>query len=394
MFIIRIWNYFRGYAIIIVEGLKIERFINLAIINGIYIWDIKRQNYTTIRAKIGLNNFNKLRDIVRKTDSSISIVDKRGFPFVFRSIKKHKLLSLIALIMILFLYYISSHIWMIEIVGAKNIEKSEILQYLYREGLREGASKSSIDKRDLENSMLIRMNQLAWIGVQIKGTKALVEVVEKKEAPPIISKTDYCDIVAAKNGVINKLLVLNGDGLVKDGATVKKGQILVTGTIVREGMEPRYVHSMAQVTARTWYEDAEEIPLVQIEYKATGRSITRYKLDIMGKSFSAKENVKYQDYNSYEEVKNILCFGDFVFPVKLIKTRYEELMPVEKIVTVDEAKARCAERLNQKIRIQIPENAVILNKNIDYYVEDSCVKAKITVEVLEDIGVKQKISVN
>ena len=58
---------------------------------------------------------------------------------------------------------------------------------------------------------------------------------------------------------------------------------------------------------------------------------------------------------------------------------------------VNEAKARCAERLNSRIRLQIPEEAVILNKNINYYIDKKSVKAKISVEVLEDIGVKQKI---
>jgi similar to stage IV sporulation protein len=85
-FIIRIWNYFRGYAIIIVKGLKIERFINLAVVNNIYIWDIEKLDYTTVKAKIGLENFGRLRDIVRKTDSSVSILDKRGFPFIIRNI--------------------------------------------------------------------------------------------------------------------------------------------------------------------------------------------------------------------------------------------------------------------------------------------------------------------
>ena len=46
MFIIRIWNYLRGYAIIIVKGLKIERFIDLAVVNNIYIWD-READYTT-----------------------------------------------------------------------------------------------------------------------------------------------------------------------------------------------------------------------------------------------------------------------------------------------------------------------------------------------------------
>lgn len=394
MFVIRIWNYLRGYAIIIVEGLKIERFINLSIINGIYIWDIKKQNYTTIKAKIGLENFSQLREIVKKTNSSVRIVEKKGFPFLWRSIKRKKIFSLTCILILAFIYYITSHIWMIDVVGVNTVDKQIILQSLYDQGLREGISKSLVNKKHIENQTLINITDLSWVGISIKGTKAVVEVVEREKEPPIISKTDYCDIIAKKSGIINRILVLNGDGLVKDGDTVKKGEILVTGTILREGLEERYVHSIAQVTARTWYEDAEEMALNQIQYKLTGKSITKYNLNILNKNFSRQYDVNFEEYNKFEEEKNLLSFGDYIFPIKIIKSKYEELVPVQKKLSVEEAKARCAERLIEKIKLKIPQGAVILNKKIDYYEEKDRVKAKITVEVMEEIGLKQKITGN
>ena len=49
-------------------------------------------------------------------------------------------------------------------------------------------------------------------------------------------------------------------------------------------------------------------------------------------------------------------------------------------------------RLNARIKLRIPEDAVILKRDINYYTDKKSVKAKIRVEVLEDIGVKQKIN--
>lgn len=391
MFIVRIWNYLRGYAIIIVKGLKIERFINLAVVNNIYIWDIEKLDYTTVKAKIGLDNFSRLRDIVKRTDSSVSILEKRGLPFFIKGVKRRKLFYLALFSLCILIYVLSSFIWMIEIVGTKQIEQAKIIKYLYEEGLKEGVYKGKINKRAIENRILIKMPELSWIGIQLKGTKAVVEVVEKREEPPIISRSDACDIIAAKAGVIHKLLVLNGDGLVKDGDTVRAGQVLVTGKIMRENLEVRYVHSMAQVSARTWYEDVEEIPLRQVEYELTGESERQYKLKILNKEFSKKRASKFKEFNEYVSERNLLSFGDYVFPVKLIEYKFTELNPVLKMLTVDEAKARCAERLNARIKLQIPEDAVILNKKIEYFVEKKTVKAKIAVEILEDIGIKQKI---
>lgn len=391
MIIIRIWNYLRGYAIIIVEGLKIERFINMTISNGIYIWDIKKLSYTSITAKIGLENFKKMREIVRKTNSSIAIQEKRGLPFLIINIKRHKFFTASILILIILFYIMCSHIWMIEITGAKEIDPKLVLEAVNQEGLKEGVLKSRLSKHSIENKVLIKLQQLSWVGIQIRGTKATVEIVEKTVEPEIISKTDACDIIASKSGVINKILILNGDGIVKDGKTVKKGEVLVTGIIVRENTETRYVHSIAQVTARTWYEEAEEIELKQTEFKETGRKATQYTLKILEKEFAMKKSIPYLEYTKLQEEKNILSFGNYVFPIKLISNKYTELVKVPKSLTVEEAKKKCEERLNAKIKLKLSEDAVILDKKIDYYVEKNAVKAKISVEVMEEIGEKKRI---
>lgn len=391
MIIIRLWNFLRGYAIIIVEGLKIERFINMAISNGIYIWDIKKLSYTSISAKIGLQNFRKMREIVRRTDSSIRIEEKRGLPFILKNMKKRKLFTISVALFILLIYIMCAHVWMIEVTGTKKVDPQAIIAIVNKEGLKEGVLKSKVDKHAIENRVLIKTPQLTWIGIQIRGTKAIVEVVERRDEPEILSKTDACDIVAGKSGVIEKLLVLNGDGLVKDGTTVKKGQLLVTGTITRENTETRYVHSLAQVTARTWYEDAEEMDLQQIEFKETGRNATYYTLKILDKEFSLKKPIPYSEYKELREERNIISFGDYVFPVKLISNRYNELVKVPKTLTVEQAKKRCEQRLSERLKLQLSENAVILDKKISYYVEKKSVKAKISVEILEEIGVKKRI---
>lgn len=391
MFILRLWNYFCGYAIIIVKGIKIERFINLAVVNNIYLWDIEKIDYTTIKAKINIRDFFKLRSIVRKTDSNIQIIEKCGMPFKIKTVKRRKWFFFGLGALLIFIYILSSYIWMIEIHGLERIDEQIVLENLSYAGLRVGIKKSKVEKRDIENRMLIQMPELTWMGIEIKGTKAFVTVVEKKPEPQLINRDEPCDIVASKNGVIEKILVLNGDGVVKDGDTVKKGQLLVSGTIIREGLPERYVHSMAEVNARTWYEDVEEIPFEQIEYKKTGRTFTTYSMEIIKKKIERAKKVPFEDYNKNSKDIYILSFGSYVFPIKLTVTKYEELVPLTKIISEEEAKTICEERLNTKIKLQLPENAVILNSRIEYFTNEKSLIGKIYVEVLENIGVKVKI---
>ncbi|SHI88434.1 sporulation protein YqfD [Lutispora thermophila] len=391
MFILRLWNYFCGYAIIIVKGIRIERFINLAVVNGIYLWDIEKIDYTTIKAKINIKDFFKLRSIVRKTDSNIQIIEKCGMPFKIKIMKRRKWFFLGLGALLVFIYILSSYIWMIEIEGLARIDEQAIIDNLSLEGLKVGAKKNKINKREIENRMLIRMPDLTWMGIQIKGTKAFITVVEKKPEPQLIDRDEPCDIIASKDGVIDKILVLNGDGMVKDGDTVKKGQILVSGTIIRDNISERYVHSMAEVHARTWYEDVEEIPYRQIKYKKTGRTFRTYSMEIINRKLERNKKIPFENYNKSSREIYLFNFGSYVFPIKLIITRYEELVSVTKIIDEEEAKAICEKRLNARIKLQIPENAIVLNNRIEYFTNDNSLIGKIYVEVMEDIGVKVKI---
>jgi similar to stage IV sporulation protein len=284
-----------------------------------------------------------------------------------------------------------SYIWMIEVTGTKTVDPKIVMDIINQEGLKEGTRKAKLDKHYIENKVLIKLPQLSWVGIQVRGTKAVVEVVEKRQEPELISKTDACDIIAVKSGVIHKILVLNGDGMVKDGVTVKKGQVLVTGTIIRENTEPRLVHSLAQVTGRTWYEDAEEMDLQQIEFKDTGRRTTHYMLKVLDKELGFKKTIPYSEYNEVREEKNIISFGNYIFPVKLISISYKEVVKVPKTLTIEQAKKRCEERLNERLKLQLSENAVVLDKKINYVVEKKSVMAKISVEILEEIGIKKRI---
>lgn len=391
MFILRLWNYFCGYAIIIVKGIRIERFINLAVVNGIYLWDIEKIDYTTIKAKINIRDFFRLRSIVRKTDSNIQIIEKCGMPFKIKMVKRRKWFFFGLGALLVFIYILSSYIWMIEIDGLEKLDEQAVIDNLSLEGLKVGVKKSKIDKREIENRMLIRMPDLTWMGLQIKGTKAFIKVVEKKPEPQLIDRDEPCDIIASKNGVIDKILVLNGDGMVKDGDTVKKGQLLVSGTIIRDNLPERYVHSMAEIHARTWYEDVEEIPFQQIEYKKTGRTFTTYSMEIIKKKLEGNKKVPFEDYNKSNKDIYLFNFGSYVFPIKLTITKYEELVPLTKIIDEEKAKAICKERLNARIKLQIPEDAVILNNRIEYFTNDKSLIGKIYVEVMEDIGVKARI---
>ena len=56
-------RYILGYVNISVEGYYIERFINICIGSGVFLWNVKIKKATNAYANVGLKDFKKLREI-------------------------------------------------------------------------------------------------------------------------------------------------------------------------------------------------------------------------------------------------------------------------------------------------------------------------------------------
>ena len=116
MIFIKIWNSIIGYLVIKVDGLSLEKFINLCVSRGIRLWGIKRISYTSLVANIGIKDFKALPPIVRKVHSKIKIVNKKGLPFLLYRFRHRKMLLIGIVIFMATLYVLSSFIWQVDVV--------------------------------------------------------------------------------------------------------------------------------------------------------------------------------------------------------------------------------------------------------------------------------------
>ena len=87
--IVRIFlNYILGFIRIKVEGLYIERFVNLCLSKKIFMWHVKRNRATIMYANISIEDFRKIKTICKKTDVKIKIVKNMGFLFSYINTEK------------------------------------------------------------------------------------------------------------------------------------------------------------------------------------------------------------------------------------------------------------------------------------------------------------------
>lgn len=198
MYIKILLNYIFGYLNIELEGYFVEKFINICISKNIFLWNIKRTRATLVYMNIGIKDFRKISKIVKETKCKLKIKSKKGLPFIFNKYRKRKIFFIFLLILTVGIISLSNFIWNIEITGNVNITREELLQSLEKDGLKLGILKNKVDTKEIVNKMRLERNDLAWVGIEIKGTNAIVKIVEAAQKPDIINEEDYCNIVATK----------------------------------------------------------------------------------------------------------------------------------------------------------------------------------------------------
>ena len=240
-----------GYVRIEVEGYYIERFINICRNKKILIWNLKREKGVKLYLNIGIGDFKKLSEISRKTKCKIKIQKKKGIPFILHRYKKRKIFAICLIILLLGIYSSSKYIWNIEIRVEENLAIENIEEDLNSLGLKRGMQKSEVDTNKIINEIRLKRNDISWIGIDIKGTNAIVKIVKADEKPEIVDNSDYCNIVASKDGIITKIIAQNGTAVVSEGDVVKKGDVLIAGYMEGKYTDTRYVHSLRRSSSQS-----------------------------------------------------------------------------------------------------------------------------------------------
>ena len=380
-----------GYVDIVVEGYYIERFINICNSRQIFLWNIRKDNSITLYASIEAKRFKDLKDICKRTKCKVKIKNKKGFPFTVKKYKKRKVFLILLLIIILAIIALSRFIWNIEVEGNVDISKEEIMQLAEEYGLTIGASKGKIDTKEIINNIRLERDDIAWVGIDIKGANAIIKIVEADEKPEIINEDEYCNIVADKDAIITKVSAQNGTPLVKEGDVVTKGDIIIAGWLEGKYTGRQYVHSQGEVQARVWYTTTEKIALKETKKIETGNIENKYSVKINNFQINLHKSLpNFQKYDTIEENKKLRLFSNFYLPLELVTYTYKEYEEVVVVHSFEEAKQMGIDKAAETLKENI-EGKKVLDKQVQVKAEAEYIEVQVTYEVEENIGMEGKI---
>ncbi|MBR3255945.1 MAG: sporulation protein YqfD [Clostridia bacterium] len=392
MFIKILFSYLIGYVRLTVEGYYIERFINICTTNKITIWNLKRDKNVRLDLNVRIQDFKEVLKIAKKTKCKVKIKNKKGLPFLLHKYKKRKIFALLLILIISLVLFTSNFVWNIEIQEQNGKELENIMQDLNENGLKTGEWKSKIDTKDIINKIRLKRNDIAWMGIELKGTNAIVKIVKADEKPQIVDENEYCNIVSNKTGVITKINAQNGTANVKVGDIVNDGTVLISGWMEGKYTGLNYVHAKGEIEAKVWYTKNKKIYYNQEITEETGNTEKKYTLKLNNFKINFHKGVsKFKIYDTIALEKKFKLFSDFYLPISIEETTYKELEEKQKTYTIEEAKTLGIQELQEELDKEIENKENVVNKNINAYEHEDYVEIYVTYEVLENIGTEEKI---
>ena len=393
MLIPSLFAYFRGYLIITVSGNFPERFINVCTAKNILLWDITRISARAIRCKISVRSFKTLPKITYHTAVKVTINARRGFPFLLQKYRHRKLILYGFLIFLAVVICVNQFVWDIEIRGNEMVKSADILSALEEEGLKRGVLKSKIDQRTIKNQVILKLPSLAWLWIDKHGSKIIVDVRERVPVPQIFNPDDYCNITAAKDGVIDSMIVRNGIPVVSVGDTVLKDMVLVTGKIPSTlKNEIRYEQADAQILTRVWYEKKACFSRLSTIRTQTGKQKKQFTLKLFEKNLPLFHRGESPFIYSDETItEHTLSLFGYNLGIALTVHKYEEVIQTEELHTEESVAEQGVKSLKQQIDDEALPNATLISVSDSYQaIDETTVEVTVKAEYIEDIAQKVK----
>lgn len=394
MFLIRLWHYLKGYVIIIVTGNCVERFINICTRRQILLWDVEQITPGSVSMKMSINGFKKSRTAARKSQCRVRIQSKKGLPYILTVYRKRRGFLAGILVFAILVYLMASIIWSIDIKGNSVVGTGAIIEQINDMGIYRGTLKRRINPKLIADTLMLKNSELSWVGVEIKGTRLIISVREGVEPPVVIPVDKPCHIIAERDGIVTSVKAKNGLELVKEGDTIIKGQILISGNIesIRPEFGVKQVHAIGEVVARTWYEVKKEVPAKEIVRKRTGNEWSKtsiYFLDFKIPLPSGKNPFVLFESSIFDKAPVI--GKKFRLPLGITIQRFFELYEEERMLDREQAAEAARNSAEIELRNMVSADAEVVDKQMRLIAEENTEYLIVTLECVEDIAAEQEI---
>lgn len=195
---------------------------------GITLMEVEQTDLLTWQFKVQVHDGKKIIRMATKSGYDCQIIEKYGFNPIVSSAKRRPVLIIGLMLLLFFSVWLPSRVLFIEIQGNETLSAQSIMEEAKDCGIIMGASRRFVRSQQVKNTLLDKLPQLQWAGVETIGCVAVITVRERQPVQSKPISDGICSIVANRDGIIHSITVLKGNALCKPGQAVKTGQVLIS----------------------------------------------------------------------------------------------------------------------------------------------------------------------
>ena len=368
-----------------------ETFVNALKESSAPVSDMRVRN-GRIYGDIYRSDFGEVKKAAEKLGAQFSVRSKRGAVFTVRKYRRRFGMLIGFALAFALVAYLSNVVMIVEVYGNENLSDKQITSLLADQGIHIGAFIPSVDLREAESRIVSSSDDIAWIGLRSKGCKIQAEVSEIEASPEIVPTSVPCNIISARDAQIVAVNNVHMGMLVRmlhDG--VKKGDLLISGTVEDGKGGVYFAHSMGEIIGR-YTEKAVFKQSFEDERFDYGEKILRKKLYFFGAEIplyigrNSFGNCEYDETADYAELLGIR------FPVGIVTAEYKpyEIRPVT--YSSEQAKVILEDKIKQYERNFLSGGDItVVDKEVFFSEDSKEAKAVVKYTLESDIGVTQEI---
>ena len=363
-----------------IKGKNINRFIKKLNNNKIEILSLKYKSKDEADIIIYKKDYSKLLKI--KSIYEITELEIFGLIKIKKNLKLSKHIIIITFISFLIFLMFTNVVFNVEVIHSNKDIRDLLLKELEKEGIKKYTFKKTYKEvENIKEKILNKYpNDIEWLEIEENGTKYTIRVEDRE----IIKKEEDNNprnIVAAKDGVLKKVIAESGD-IVKDmNDYVKKGDLIINGDLIFNEKVKGRVKAKGKVYAEVWYVTKTEYPFIKKEEKETGKVKEVYAIKFLNHTLELALN-KFKNKNIKE--KEIIKHD--LIPIKLVKQNQKEKIVKDIFLTPEQAIIEAKKKAEEDIEKTLSKDEYIIkSKYLKSNVKESIVEVEMFFAVYEDI---------
>lgn len=338
------------------DGLNLEKLLNTLQKQQIPVLKAKKTSKIGCEIVIYAVFCKKVVALLKQKCYNNIYVTKLGWYSLWQKCQQH-LAFFVAICLVIPTLLISSA-FCLRIKVDSTLAREQVLEVLADNNVTIGTLQKNIDCKSLENALASKLG-VSYALVSKSGSTLSVKLIDVQHAPPPVNLSDPRNLVAACDGIVTRLVVVQGTAVVKVGDKVSKGQLLIEGKRHYTDGTFDQVCAIGQVWAEVSVSATATHNAMQSILVDTDQTFSRTTIGL-GKYISQKD-VPYKHFRLVDE-KSVNLGGVVLTKQTFCKQVYQQVQ-VEFASCIDQLKKQALAQATAQAQFEIKSTNYVIQPN-------------------------------